>query len=78
MIENLVKMDLNNIKFVIKLYQIKYGKLPDNLLELKKKGFLLDENGNPILAASKFENNKLITKDGRKILYDNGTIFITN
>ena len=71
--KTIAKIDVKNLNLAIVLYKYKFGRLPENLYELKKNN-LLKVNSTPIISKkSFFKKEKLIDPFGNPYIYDNKT-----
>ncbi len=65
--------DARNFNYAVKIFKLKYGRLPRTLQELKNKK-LLQIKSTPIISGrSKFRKNKVIDPFGNPYIYDNKT-----
>ena len=69
----ITKLDLKNLNLAVKIFQLKYNRLPKNLYELKKSNCLIIK-GTPIISNKSFFKNKILFDPfGNPYIYDNTT-----
>lgn len=65
--------DARNFNYAVKIFKLKYGRLPRSLQELKKKKLLRIKSTPIISSRSKFRKNKVIDPFGNPYIFDNIT-----